>query len=145
MAADPEQERSWPESLADYVGWDFVGERDGVFTARMDVRPEHIAPNGFLQASVVIALADMLCAHGTFDTIPDGASFSTVELKTNLISTVLEGGVRCDATLQHGGRTTQVWDATATSEETGRKLALFRCTQLILHPRWATRKGAAGL
>ncbi len=28
-----------------------------------------------------------------------------------------------------------VWDATATSEETGRKLALFRCTQLILHPR----------
>ena len=135
MEADPEQERSWPESLADYVGWNFVGERDGVFTARMEVRPEHIAPNGFLQASVVIALADMLCAHGTFDTIPDGASFTTVELKTNLISTVLEGGVRCDATLQHGGRTTQVWDATATSEETGRKLALFRCTQLILHPR----------
>ncbi len=135
MAADPEQERSWPESLADYVGWDFVGERDGVFTARMEVRPEHIAPNGFLQASVVIALADMLCAHGTFDTIPDGASFTTVELKTNLISTVREGGVRCDATLQHGGRTTQVWYATATSEETGRKLALFRCTQLILHPR----------
>ncbi len=64
-----------------------------------------------------------------------GASFTTLELKTNLISTALKGVVRCDATLQHGGRTTQVWDATATAEATGRKIALFRCTQLILHPR----------
>ncbi len=135
MAAGSGEPRSWPESLADYVGWEFVGERDGVFTARMEVRPEHIAPNGFLQASVVIALADMLCARGTLDTIPAGASFTTLELKTNLISTALKGVVRCDATLQHGGRTTQVWDATATAEATGRKIALFRCTQLILHPQ----------
>ena len=118
MAAGSGETRSWPESLADYVGWEFVGERDGVFTARMQVRPEHIAPNGFLQASVVIALADMLCAHGTLDTIPAGAGFTTVELKTNLIATTLKGVVRCDATLQHGGRTTQVWDATATAEDT---------------------------
>ena len=135
MATGSGETRSWPESLADYVGWEFVEERDGVFTARMEVRAEHIAPNGFLQASVVIALADMLCARGTLDTIPAGASFTTVELKTNLISTTRKGIVRCDATLQHGGRTTQVWDATATAEASGRKIALFRCTQLILHPR----------
>ena len=135
MATGSRDPQSWPKSLADYVGWEFVGERDGVFTARMEIRPEHIAPNGFLQASVVIALADMLCAHGTLDTIPAGAGFTTVELKTNLIATALEGVVRCDATLQHGGRTTQVWDATATSEHTRRKIALFRCTQLVLHPQ----------
>lgn len=135
MAAGSGETRSWPESLADYVGWEFVGERESVFTARMEVRPEHIAPNGFLQASVVIALADMLCAKGTLDTIPAGASFTTLELKTNLIATTRKGIVRCDATLQHGGRTTQVWDATATAEDTGRKIALFRCTQLILHPQ----------
>ena len=101
----------------------------------MEIRPEHIAPNGFLQASVVIALADMCCARGTLDSIPEGASFTTVELKTNLLSTALAGSVRCDATLQHGGRTTQVWDAVVTSEETGKEMALFRCTQLILQPR----------
>jgi uncharacterized protein (TIGR00369 family) len=122
-------------SLADYVGWEFVGEREGVFTARMEVRPEHIAPNGFLQASVVIALANMLCAKGTLETIAAGANFTTLELKTNLIATARKGIVRCDATLQHSGRTTQVWDATATAEETGRKIALFRCTQLILYPQ----------
>ena len=102
--------------------------------ARMDVRPEHVAPNGFLQASVVIALADMCCASGTMATIPEDASFTTIELKTNLLSTIREGAVVCEATLQHGGRTTQVWDAVVTSHATGRRLALFRCTQLILRP-----------
>jgi hypothetical protein len=31
----------------------------------------------------------------------------------------------------HGGRTTQLWDATVRDPE-GRAMALFRCTQLIL-------------
>ena len=125
----------WPQSLADYVGWERMDEKDGAYRARMTIRPEHIAPNRFLQASVVIALADMCCASGTLATIPEGASFTTVELKTNLLSTALEGTVVCEATLQHGGRTTQVWDAVVTSEATGRRMALFRCTQLILQPR----------
>jgi acyl-coenzyme A thioesterase PaaI-like protein len=33
------------------------------------------------------------------------------------------------------GRTTQVWDAVVTHRETGRTLALFRCTQMVLYPR----------
>ena len=31
----------------------------------------------------------------------------------------------------HGGRTTQLWDATV-SDADGRAMALFRCTQLVL-------------
>ena len=34
----------------------------------------------------------------------------------------------------HGGRTTQVWDATVTDEATARVIALFRCTQMLLYP-----------
>jgi uncharacterized protein (TIGR00369 family) len=125
----------WPASLADYVGWKDLGERDGVYRSSMRVRPEHVAPNGFLQASVVVALADLCCATGSFATVPPGASFTTIELKINLLGTVLEGEVLAEATLQHGGRTTQVWDALVTHPASGRKLALFRCTQLVLHPR----------
>lgn len=126
----------WPTSLAEYVGLEHVSGEGETVTARMEVRPEHIAPNGYLQASVAIALADMTCARGTLDTLPEGArGFTTVELKTNLLGTALEGGVRCVATRQHGGRTTQVWDAVITSEKKGRKMALFRCTQLLLYPR----------
>lgn len=126
--------RAPPESLADYVGFERVGEPGELSRARFVVRPEHIAPNGFLQATVVIGLADMCCASGTFATIPEGASFTTVELKVNLVSTAREGGVLCEARLRHGGRTTQVWDAEVSRESDGRRVALFRCTQLVLYP-----------
>jgi 1,4-dihydroxy-2-naphthoyl-CoA hydrolase len=67
---------------------------------------------------------------------PDGATgFTTIELKSNFLGTALEGVIRCEATLVHGGRTTQVWDATVMSVSTGRTLALFRCTQLMLYPK----------
>ncbi|MGH2999471.1 MAG: PaaI family thioesterase, partial [Gaiellaceae bacterium] len=44
------------------------------------------------------------------------------------------GTLECEARLVHGGRTTQVWDATVTDAE-GRPMALFRCTQLLLRAR----------
>jgi len=125
----------WPTSLADYLGWMDLGVRDGVYRSSMQVRPEHVAPNGYLQAAVVVALADICCASGSFATVPAGASFTTIELKVNLLGTALAGEVRAEAKLQHAGRTTQVWDAVVTHTETRRKLALFRCTQLVLLPR----------
>jgi len=33
----------------------------------------------------------------------------------------------------HTGRTTQVWDARVTNETTGRLMASYRCTQLLLY------------
>ena len=111
------------------------GGSEGVARAKFEVRPEHIAPNGFLQASVVVALADMCCARGTLDGLGEGESFTTVELKINLLGTATAGTVRCEATCQHAGRTTQVWDAVVTSEQSGKTIALFRCTQLVLRAR----------
>ncbi|CDH46114.1 PaaI family thioesterase [Candidatus Contendibacter odensensis] len=107
---------------------------------RMEVKKLHIAPNYFLHAASVVALADTACGYATFAHLPEGAeSFTTLELKSNFLGTVQEGGsVGCLATAQHLGRTTQVWDAVVTDETTGRKLALFRCTQMIL---WKKTKG----
>ncbi len=128
-------ERSgWPKTLAEYVGYETL-EAGEASRARMEIRPEHIAPNGFLQASVIIAMADMCCASGTFASVPEGASFTTIELKTNLISTARSGELICEAQRVHGGKTTQVWDASVTHTESGKRLALFRCTQLILYPK----------
>ncbi len=107
---------------------------DGRAHAELQVRPEHLAPNGYLHAGAIVGLADTACGYGCFASLPAGASgFTTVELKTNFLATVLDGLVEAEATLVHGGRTTQVWDAVVRGG--GRTLALFRCTQLVLYAR----------
>jgi 1,4-dihydroxy-2-naphthoyl-CoA hydrolase len=122
--------------LPGLLGIEFLGVARGRVTSRLTVRPELTAPNGYLHAATVVALADTSCGYGTVASLPDGArGFTTVELKSNFFATVLEGGIACEATLVHGGRTTQVWDARVTDEATGRAIALFRCTQILLYPR----------
>ncbi len=104
--------------------------------AELPVRPELMAPNGFLHAGSLVTLADTLAGYGCVRNLPAGASgFTTIELKSNHLGTVREGTVLCEARPVHLGRTTQVWDATVSARETGRTLALFRCTQMVLYPQ----------
>ena len=104
--------------------------------SRLDVRREVMAPNGFLHAASVIALADTSCGYGCVTHLPQGASgFTTIELKTNFVGTAREGAIFCRATPIHLGRTTQVWDAEVSVEGSSAKIALFRCTQMVLWPK----------
>jgi len=99
----------------------------------LPLRDELLAPNGYLHAGTVVALADSACGYGCIASLPDGASgFTTIELKTNFLGTALSGTLTCESQRIHGGRTTQVWDA-AVKDESGKTLALFRCTQLLLY------------
>jgi 1,4-dihydroxy-2-naphthoyl-CoA hydrolase len=117
-----------------YVGMRIVSASRGEVTAELEVKPHHLAPNGYLHAAAIIALADTACGYGVRTALPPGAeSFTTIELKSNFLGTVLDGTIDCRATLLHGGRTTQVWDAIVRSGE--RTIALFRCTQLMLYPK----------
>ncbi len=108
---------------------------DGVeVRAEMPVRPFLMAPNGFLHAGAVVALADTAAGYGCVANLPEGAQgFTTVELKANHLGTATEGTLECQATGVHLGRRTQVWDAVVTHRETGKRLALFRCTQILLY------------
>jgi 1,4-dihydroxy-2-naphthoyl-CoA hydrolase len=99
----------------------------------LQLRDELLAPNGYLHAATVVGLADSACGYGCIASLPVGATgFTTIELKTNFLGTALEGTLRCESRLVHGGRTTQVWDAIVTNDA-GKTLALFRCTQLLLY------------
>ena len=122
--------------LPGLMGIEFLTIEPGRLTSRLTVRPELLAPNGYLHAAVVIALADTTCGYGTINDLPNGANnFTTIELKSNFLGTAREGVISCVATIAHSGRTTQVWDAQVTDETSGKTIALFRCTQLILYPR----------
>lgn len=121
--------------LPGYLGIEVVDIGEQRLSSRMRVEKRHVAPNDFLHAASIVALADTSCGYATIAHLPAGAqSFTTIELKSNHLGTVTDGIVHCVASAQHLGRTTQVWDA-VVSDAGGRKLALFRCTQMILWPK----------
>jgi uncharacterized protein (TIGR00369 family) len=110
-----------------------VTVEDGRVMLRLPVRLDLLAPNGYLHAGTVVTLADTACGYGCFAFLPEGGTgFTTIELKTNFLGTAREGLLECEAIRVHGGRTTQVWDATVRRDD-GKTLALFRCTQLVLY------------
>jgi uncharacterized protein (TIGR00369 family) len=104
--------------------------------AELPITTQLMAPNGYLHAGSIVTLADTCAGYGCRVNLPAGATgFTTIEIKSNFLSTARDGTVECTAVPAHRGRTTQVWDATVTHRETGKTLALFRCTQLLLYPK----------
>jgi uncharacterized protein (TIGR00369 family) len=136
MRTPEEFNRLGQRHLPAYLGIVISRSDPNLLQAELPVRAELMAPNGFLHAGSLVTLADTLAGYGCMCNLPEGASgFTTIELKSNHLGTVREGTVVCEARPAHLGRTTQVWDATVISRETGRTLALFRCTQLVLYPK----------
>ena len=122
--------------LPGLVGVQILSVTPGGLESRLEIRRELLAPNGFLHAASVVALADTSCGYACVANLPQGASgFTTIEIKSNFLGTALDGAIFCRATPAHLGRTTQVWDAVVTIEGTERRIALFRCTQMVLWPR----------
>lgn len=120
-------------TLPELLGIEWPSIAQGRVEGRMAITPHHLAPNGFLHAASIITLADTACGYGCMASLPDGArNFTTIELKSNFVGTTRAGAILCTAQMVHGGRSTQLWDATVTNAETGKTIALFRCTQMIL-------------
>ncbi|MCA3709440.1 MAG: PaaI family thioesterase [Phenylobacterium sp.] len=121
--------------LPEHLGLSVTAVSDGRVAGRFTVRPDLVAHTGYLLAGVGLTLADLLCAYGVSTAWPEGArSFTTAEVKCNFIGTATMGEVEIIASLVHSGRTTQLWDAEITSLSSGRRMALFRATQIILYP-----------
>lgn len=119
-----------------YLGLAITSVENGEVTGRLEIKPHHLAPNGFLHAGSVVTLADTCCGYACRVHLPEGAdNFTTIELKSNHLGTAREGAIVCVAKPAHLGRTTQVWDAVVTNEATGKTIAIFRCTQMILYPK----------
>jgi len=114
------------------LGIEMIEIKTGFVKSRLPVSKRLMAPNGFLHAASVIALADTSAGYGCIAALPEGArGFTTIELKSNFLGTATEGVIECQASAVHLGKTTQVWDAIVTDGK-GKTIALFRCTQMVL-------------
>ena len=117
-------------SLPGFLGIQIVAISNGEVSARLEIKPHHLAPNGFLHAGAVITLADTAAGYACIANLPEGAnSFTTIELKSNHLGTAREGAIACVARPAHLGKTTQVWDVVVTNEANGKTIA-----PVPLHP-----------
>lgn len=113
-----------------------AGAGDGWVELELPLSDQHMAPNGYLHAGAVVSLADSACGVACARALPEGAAgFTTIELKSNFLSTALEGVIAARAEAEHLGRTTQIWSAKVTHKDNGKTIALFRCTQMVLWPK----------
>jgi uncharacterized protein (TIGR00369 family) len=127
--------------LPGLIGLQVKALSPGKLTSVLKIRDELLAPNGYLHAASVVALADTSCGYGSVANLPVGATgFTTIELKSNFLGTARSGSITCEATLVHGGKGTQVWDAVVTNDQTNKVICVFRCTQMILYPLVNKRK-----
>jgi 1,4-dihydroxy-2-naphthoyl-CoA hydrolase len=136
----PQSAGEWNEIGREYLpgtlGIEIVSMEPDALRARMRVEKRLCASNGYLHAGAVVSFADTCCGYATVNNLPEDADgFTTLELKSNFFGTELEGHVSCVATPVHKGRSTQVWDAEVKSERSGKTIARFRCTQMILRKK----------
>jgi 1,4-dihydroxy-2-naphthoyl-CoA hydrolase len=74
--------------LPGLIGLTFTEIAENRVAAELVIRDELLAPNGYLHAATVIALADTACGYGCIAHLPAGAdNFTTIELKSNFLGT----------------------------------------------------------
>ncbi len=126
--------RQHSESLPELLGIQLNSVGDQTLSVSLEVTAHHLNPaHTSCHAATMVAIADTACGWGCVAHLPNNAkSFTTVDLNCNLLRAVTSGVITCEASLLHGGRTIQIWDAIVQCES-GKRVAAFRCTELILY------------
>ena len=118
--------------FAKLLGLRFVSAEPNRVQAEMVVRDDLCTRPAVLHGGAVMAFADTLGAAGTIINLPEGAGTTTIESKTNFLSSAPAGSrVIGEATPVHKGRRTQVWQTRVTTPE-GKLVALVTQTQMVL-------------
>jgi 1,4-dihydroxy-2-naphthoyl-CoA hydrolase len=96
--------------------------------------PERCTVGGVLHGGALIALADTLGAICAFLNLPDGATTTTVESKTNFFRAVRDGQITATARPLHVGRSFIVVQSDLL-DAAARRVAQVTQTQAVLYPR----------
>ncbi|MFL0181308.1 MULTISPECIES: PaaI family thioesterase [unclassified Mycobacterium] len=102
--------------------------------ATMAWAPERCTTGGMLHGGALMAFADTAGAVCAVVNLPQGASTSTIESKTNFFRAVRDGAVTATSIPLHVGRTTIVVQ-TDLSDDNGKLVARVTQTQAVLSPK----------
>jgi 1,4-dihydroxy-2-naphthoyl-CoA hydrolase len=118
--------------FAELLGVRILSAAPERLTAEMVVRDNLCTLPPVLHGGAVMAFADSLGAYATMLNLPEGATTTTIESKTNFLAPAPAGStVTGECTALHRGRRTMVWQTRITNAE-GRLLAIVTQTQMVL-------------
>ena len=100
-------------------------------SATMAWAEQRCTTGGILHGGALMAFADTVGAICAVANLPQGASTSTIESKTNFFKAVREGTVTATSTPLHTGRTTIVVQTDLT-DDNGKLVARVTQTQAVL-------------
>jgi len=121
--------------FARLIGMTFVEAAPERVVAALTIRDELCTRPAVAHGGVLMAFADTLGAAATILNLPDGATTTTIESKTNFLAAAPLGTrILGEVTALHRGRTTMVWQTRITTEA-GRLVASVVQTQLVLPKR----------
>src|SRR5712691_649764 len=121
-----------PLPFAKLLGLELVTVTPDRVEAVLRVREDLCTRPAVLHGGAVMALADTLGAIATVANLPEGATTTTIESKTNFFAAIPVGDTaRAECTPLHRGRTTMVWQTRITRGD-GRLAAIVTQTQLVL-------------
>jgi len=118
-------------TLAELLGIRFVEATPDRVVAELDYRDELTTVGGSLHGGTLMAFADTIGAVATVLNLPEGASTTTLESKTNFFAAGRSGTVRAETTPLHRGKRTMAWQTRVTNDA-GRLLSLTIQTQMVL-------------
>ena len=100
----------------------------------LKVAKEHCTIPDILHGGAIMAFADNMGGVGAFMNLPEGATTTTIESKTNFLRAVPIGQTaKAVTTPVNIGRTLQIWK-TELFREDGKLAAVVTQTQLIIRP-----------
>jgi 1,4-dihydroxy-2-naphthoyl-CoA hydrolase len=117
--------------FAQALGIDVTNAEKDEVRGRMDWAPERCTSFGVLHGGALMAFADSVGAACAVLNLPEGASTSTIESKTNFFRAVREGYVEAVARPLHVGRRTIVVQ-TDLYDQAGKRVAQVTQTQAVL-------------
>jgi uncharacterized protein (TIGR00369 family) len=124
-----------PLPFAKLLGIDLLSVTADRVEAKLLVRDDLCTRPAVLHGGALMAFADTLGAVATVANLPEGATTTTIESKTNFFAAITAGDTaKAECTPLHRGRTTMVWQTKITRGD-GRLAAVVTQTQLVIQDR----------
>jgi uncharacterized protein (TIGR00369 family) len=117
--------------FADVLRMELTAAAPDEVAGRLAWREDLCTTGGVLHGGVLMTLADSVGALCAFLNLPEGATTSTIESKTNFFRGLREGAVHATARPLHVGRTTIVVQ-TDLVDDRGKRVTMTTQTQAVI-------------